>query len=88
VNSLFRNEGAGLASDLIRAAVWYTATHWDPPPLGIVSFVDEDKVRKKRDPGRCYKRAGFEHVGYTKGGLLVFQMLPAQIAELTDPVLL
>jgi hypothetical protein len=76
VNSLFRNEGAGLASDLIRAAVAATRAVWEPPELGIVTFVNSNKVRRKRDPGRCYLRAGFKCCGTTKGGLLAFQMLP------------
>jgi len=76
VNSLFRNEGAGLSSDLIVAAVAHTRAVWSPPPLGIVTFVDPDKVRRKRDPGRCYRRAGFDHVGYTAAGLWTYQLLP------------
>jgi hypothetical protein len=79
VNSLFRNENAGLSSELIRAAVSATRDYWEPPPLGLVSFVDAQKTKKKRDPGRCYRRAGFKHVGYTKSGLYVFQMLPAEM---------
>lgn len=79
VNSLFRNEGAGLSSDLIRAAVAITRSEWEAPPLGIVSFVDASKVRHKRDPGRCYKKAGWSHVGFTKGGLMAWQQLPAQM---------
>lgn len=82
VNSLFRNEGAGLASDLIRSAVAATRIKWpDIPALGMVTFVDADKVRHKRDPGRCYRRAGFKLVGKTKGGLLTFQMLPQEMPE-------
>lgn len=77
VNSIFRNEGAGLSSELIRAAVSLTRAHWpDVPPLGIVSFVDETKVRAKRNPGYCYERAGFRYAGRTKGGLIAMQMLP------------
>lgn len=81
VNSLFRNEARAehLSSDLIRAAVAETRAEWESPPLGIVSFVDAGKVRRKRDPGRCYLRAGFRHVGFTKGGLFVFQMLPHEM---------
>lgn len=79
VNSCFRNEGAGLSSDLIRQAVAATRSVWEPPPLGLVTFVDAAKTRRKRDPGRCYRRAGFEHVGFTKGGLWAFQMLPADM---------
>lgn len=77
VNILFRNEGAGLSSDLIRAAVAATLAEWpEPPALGLVTFVDAGKTRPKRDPGRCYRRAGFRHVGFTKGGLWAFQLLP------------
>lgn len=80
VNSFFRNEGAGLASELIREAVGATLTFWHTPPsLGMVSFVDPKKVRRKRDPGRCYRKAGFRHVGFTKAGLWVYQMLPHEM---------
>jgi hypothetical protein len=76
VNSLFRNEGQSLSSDLIRGAVEATKDHWpDVPSLGMVSFVDAAKTRHKRDPGRCYRKAGWSHVGFTKGGLYVFQIL-------------
>jgi hypothetical protein len=77
VNSLFRRESGPLASEMIRDAVAATLFHWPAPALGIVTFVDADKTRRKRDPGRCYRRAGFTHVGFTKGGLWAFQMLPA-----------
>ena len=77
VNSLFRNESAHLSSELIREAIAVTLWEWpDPPDLGMVTFVDAGKVRRKRDPGRCYLRAGFERVGETKGGLVALQLLP------------
>lgn len=78
VNSLFRRETCpALASDLIRDAVAATRAHYRAiPPLGMVSFVDPDEVRRKRDPGRCYLRAGFERDGVTEGGLLAFRMPP------------
>lgn len=81
VNSLFRNESAALSSELIRRAVAATRSHWpEVPPLGMVTFVDERKVRHKRDPGRCYRKAGFKLVGRTrKEKLLVFQMLPTEM---------
>lgn len=82
VNSLFRNEGAGLASDLITAAVAATRFYWpDVPLLGIVTFVDASKVRHKRDPGRCYRKAGWRFLGYTKGGLLAFGQSPDAMPE-------
>ena len=89
VNSLFRNEGAGLSSELIREAVAATRSCWPAvPDLGLVTFVDAAKVRRKRDPGRCYLRAGFRRVGATKGGLLAFQMLPADMPPAEPPILL
>ena len=85
VNSLFvRKPGSPhLASDLIRWAVAHTRWKWpDAPELGIVTMVNASKVRRKRDPGRCYRRAGWTHVGFTKDeGLYVFQQLPKVMPE-------
>lgn len=84
INSAFRNERQDLhlSSDLIRAAVAATRSHFGvPPELGMVSFIDLTKVRHKRDPGRCYRKAGFRPVGYTKGGLLALQLLPEDMPE-------
>lgn len=77
VNSLFRNESERLSSEMIRAAVAATrAIYGDPPALGMVTFVDTEHVRRKRDPGRCYRRAGFIHDGFTKGGLWALRLRP------------
>lgn len=84
VNSLFRNESERLSSELIREAVAHTLAYFgEPPALGMVTFVDAGKTRHKRDPGRCYRRAGFEHVGFTKGGLWALQLLPE---AMPDPI--
>lgn len=75
--SAFRNEGPHLSSSLIRDAVSATLAHYGTPPtLGMVTFVNVTKVRNKRDPGRCYLRAGFKNCGMTKGGLIALQLLP------------
>lgn len=82
VNSIFRNEGAGLSSDLIRQAIAATVAEWpEVPDLGIITFVDAGKVKHKRDPGRCYLKAGFKPAGKTKGGLLAFQLKDMPQAE-------
>ena len=86
VCSAFRNEGAHLSSELIREAVAATRYFWTPPDLGMVTFVDTKKTRKKRDPGRCYLRAGFKNCGMTKGGLVALQMLPADMPEAGEPM--
>lgn len=106
VNTLFRNEGAGLSSELILEAI--AATRWlaprlptwvfeddaqtrraveGVPALGIVTFVDAKKVRAKRHPGYCYRRAGFELVGTTKEeGLLAFQLRPTAMPAPAPPL--
>lgn len=92
VNSLFRNEARDLhrSSDLIVEAVAVTRhLLGEPPPLGMVTFVDASKVKRKRDPGRCYLRAGFVEADppTTAGGLLAFQMLPAAMPPPLAPAL-
>lgn len=80
--SAFRNEGAGIASELIRLAVAATrAAYGEPPPIGIVTFIDHNKVRPimvRNKPvwGWTWRKAGFVEVGETKGGLLVLQLRP------------
>jgi hypothetical protein len=82
VCSLFRNEGAGRASDMIRQAVAATRHYFgEPPALGMVTFVDRSKTRPKRDPGHSYIIAGFRPCGETKGGLTALQMLPERMPQ-------
>lgn len=88
INSLFRNERQDryLSSELIEEAVAATLALWpEPPALGMVTFVDPSKTRRKRDPGRCYRKAGFRHVGFTQGGLWAFQLLPDEMPEACAP---
>jgi hypothetical protein len=58
--TLFRNEGAGLSSDLIRAAMTLTVQVWGeaPPRAGWVTYVDQRKVRSS-NPGACFLAAGW-----------------------------
>ena len=82
VCSAFRNESTVLSSLLIREAVAATLAFFGAAPaLGMITFVNADKVRHKRDPGRCYLRAGFRNVGFTKGGLVALQLLPDAMPE-------
>ena len=84
VNSLFRNEGAGLSSELILEAVACTRVKWPTvPDLGMVTFIDPRTVRKKRDFGRCYRRAGFIDAGTTKKRRLIALRLPPD--QMPDP---
>jgi hypothetical protein len=89
VNSLFRNERRDLylSSELIREAVAATRWRWPiTPTLGMVSFVDPEEVRHKRDPGRCYRKAGFELDGETDGGLLAWRLRPERMPQPSPPL--
>lgn len=70
-----------MSAQLFRDAVAATRFHYgEPPALGMVTFVDVDAVRPKRDPGRCFIRAGFKPVGYTKRrDFLALQLLPGDM---------
>lgn len=84
--TLFRNEGAGLSSELITEAVAATRWCWGGmPENGFVTFVDSDKTKAKRHPGYCYRMAGWIEVGRTKGGLVVLRLEPAQMPEPEAP---
>jgi hypothetical protein len=74
--AVFHNEGssAGRASDLIVAADRLAWERW--PGERLYTYVDASKVRHKRDPGRCFLRAGWRQCGVTASGLLVFECLP------------
>jgi hypothetical protein len=90
MNSMFRNEGNHVASELITQAVAATRWEWDTPPLGMVTFIDRRHVKPMKRRGRdvwgyCYRKAGFLPVGETKGGLLAFQLLPEDMPAAAPP---
>ena len=62
---IFRNEGAGLSSELIQEAVGITCHKWGAAPF--LTYVAVEKVASV-NPGYCYLKAGFKGVGYTKSG--------------------
>jgi len=81
VNSLFRNEGPHLSSELVLEAVAASCAYFGAPPKqGMVTFVDPERTRHKRDPGRCYRKAGFVVAGETaKDGLVSLQLAPGDM---------
>ena len=91
VNSCFRKECDGPASEYIREAVSATRFFWpDVPAKGMVTFIDPQHVKPRMIRGRptwghSYFKAGFRHVGYTKGGLWAFQLLPAEMPPAEAP---
>ena len=87
VCTIFRNESDVLSSLLVRQAL--AATRWkypELPDLGIITWINAGKVRRKRDPGRCFLRAGFERIGLSRTGLVTLQCLPRDWPDPEPPV--
>lgn len=72
--SVFRNEGPALSSDLIREADELAWQRW--PGERHFTYVDAGKIRPKRDPGRCFLRAGWQRAGTSQTGLILLERLP------------
>lgn len=84
--AVFRNENssAGKSSDLINAACLLAWSRW--PKERLYTYVDPSKVKHKRDPGRCFRKAGFRYVYVkvgkqqwrkkTKSGKLIMERFP------------
>ncbi len=62
--ALFRNEGAGLSSDLIKEAVKQAIKKWSGKRL--FTYVNP-KAIKSTDPGFCFKRAGWKVMARERG---------------------
>jgi hypothetical protein len=76
--AVFRNEGSSLgrSSELIEAAKQSAWERW--PGERLYTYIDAAKVRHKRDPGRCFLRAGFRYCGRTAKGKLILECLPCK----------
>ena len=82
----FRNESKILSSELILDALKCTVWKYpDIPELGMITFVNADKVKPKKHFGYCYRMAGFEEVGKTKGGLIALQLSPDKFPAAMKP---
>ena len=72
--AIFRNEGAGLASELIRSAMTFAWDKW--PGRRLYTYVNPRRVRSS-NPGFCFLMAGWRRCGITKTRrLLVLEALP------------
>ena len=93
VCTAFRNEGAGVASELILQAISASIYRLGPPPtLGMITFIDRSKVRPTKVHGRAvwgwtYRKAGFVEVGETVVEKhLALQLLPHQMPPPIKPL--
>jgi hypothetical protein len=82
-----------LASAMIRDALACTRWRWPDIPrvraeyrdwsgeIAMITFVDRTHVLPTRSPGRCYRKAGFRPVGFTKGGLVALGLPSDDVPE-------
>jgi hypothetical protein len=80
--AVFRNEGPVLSSELVREADDLAWQRW-PDEARHFTYVDGAQVRHKRDPGRCFLRAGWRTCGRNADGRLT---MLERIAS-SDPLL-
>lgn len=72
--AIFRNEGAGLSSDLILSAMDLAWARW--PGARFYTYVNPRRVRSA-NPGFCFIKAGWRRCGVTKTRrLLVLEFAP------------
>jgi len=71
---VFRNESSVLSSALIKDAQEWAWRRWGK--VRLFTYINADKVRHKRDPGRCFLKAGWRKCGVSKGGLVILELLP------------
>ena len=63
----------GLSSTLIQEATLRTHLYWrrhykgEPVGVWLETEVDPEKTRRKRDPGRCFRKAGWQVVDFRRG---------------------
>lgn len=72
--AVFRNEGAGIASELILGAERVAWSRW--PGERLFTFVDPDEVGGS-PPGNCFRHAGWRPCGLSRDGLIVLEKLEA-----------
>lgn len=74
--TMFRNEGAGLSSDLIREADELARNRW-PDQLRHFTYVNAEKTRRRRSKravaGKCFIEAGWRECGRSKEGLVLLE---------------
>jgi|SRR5882762_3277980 len=65
--SIFRNESSRLSSEIIVEAENKVVADWGSN-RGF-TYVNPEGIRNKRNPGYCFKVAGWKLIGYSSSGL-------------------
>lgn len=68
--AVFRNESTYQASDLVAQACRIAFALW--PNSRLYTYVDPRRIRS-RNPGFCFKQAGWRKCGATQGGLIILE---------------
>ena len=68
--SIFRNESSRLSSEIIIEAEKLAVEKWGSGRA--FTFVDGRKIRSK-NPGCCFRKAGWKRCGFTKGGKVILE---------------
>ena len=68
--SVFRNEGHYQSSALIAEAVELAQKRW--PGQRLFTYVNAGRIRST-NPGCCFRKAGWQRCGLTKGGLIILE---------------
>jgi hypothetical protein len=68
--SIFRNESDFLSSDLIKEAMKIARRRW--PGERFYTYINSKKILST-NPGYCFKKAGWNYCGMTKGGLVILE---------------
>ena len=77
--TIFRNEGAGLSSELILLAEIELAREYDIGADGLITYVWDSRVRSS-NPGFCFIKAGWHRAGRSADGRkTLLQKQPAAI---------
>jgi len=76
--AVFRNEGAGLSSELIREADELAWQRW-PQERRHFTYVDGGKTSRRRSrlatAGRCFEHAGWRTCGASQTGLTLLEVV-------------
>lgn len=88
INTFFRNESEWLSSEMILAALAVSRHQLgEPDEKGVVTFIDTTAIRRKRDPGRCYRKAGFEIHSRTNINDYLVLRLPPELVPAAAPAI-
>ena len=78
--AIFRNESKRLSSEIILEAERFAIEKWGPNRM--YTFIDPRKIKSK-NPGYCYKIAGWKYEGLSKSGKHILTKYPNKITRKT-----